>query len=305
MHPVYSIVPFAAAPTRKTFDLWNSSSTGHQRAENRLSSSTSWRQSRTSKLGNQFASGAGGGKRMFDNVGAGSKDFGRDGRKENGSWGKEAKRLRGEGWRDVGITVSKESQTERKIQKQEKKEHLDEYYEMRLGVAEENGDGVTEPRHQRGLFQNLSFYINGSTAPTVSDHKLKQILAENGGRISLGLARRRFTHVIVGRPIGKAGGAGGGLSGSKIEKEIQRVRGCGVKFVNVEWVFESLKAGKRQPEHAFEGVKTAPRGVGSVAKMFQKQGQEKDKLASLKKGPALQKDDPTGHEVSMLPNDPR
>ena len=277
MPPINQAITPAAAPIRKTFDPWNSSSTGHQRAENRLSGSTSWRQSRTRKLGNQFASGDGGGKRMFDTVEAGSKDFGRCGRNENGSWEKGVKGLREEGWRDVGIMIAKGSQAEREIQKQEKEEHQDDFPEMRLSIAEEKGDGVTKPRLRRGLFQDLSFYINGSTAPMVSDHKLKQILAENGGRISLGLARRSVTHVIVGRPNGKVGGAGGGLSGSKIEKEIQKIRGCGIKFVNVEWVLESLKAGKRQPEYAFEGVKTAPRGVGSVAKIFQKQGQEKDK----------------------------
>ncbi len=54
---------------------WNSSSTGHQRAENRLGGSTGWRQSRTSKLSHQFKSGGTGGKRVSDQVGAGSDDW--------------------------------------------------------------------------------------------------------------------------------------------------------------------------------------------------------------------------------------
>ena len=104
----------------------------------------------------------------------------------------------------------------------------------------------------------------------IGDHRLKQLLAENGARISIALGRRSVTHVIVGRPNGREGGAGGGLSGTKIQKEIQRARGCGIKFVSVEWVLESVKAGKRLGESAFVGVGTAPKGVGSVRDMFKK-----------------------------------
>jgi hypothetical protein len=96
--------PTSAAPARRTFfDPWNSSSTGHQRAENRLSGSTSWRASRGSKLGEQYRAGltGGGGKRVADTVGAGSPDFGIDGRKENGGWEKGAKGLRAGGQRSL------------------------------------------------------------------------------------------------------------------------------------------------------------------------------------------------------------
>lgn len=95
--------PTAAAPARRTFfDPWNSSSTGHQRAENRMSGSTSWRASRSLKLGEQYKGGlSGGGKRVADTVGAGSKDFGKDGRKENGGWEKGAKGLRTGGQKNL------------------------------------------------------------------------------------------------------------------------------------------------------------------------------------------------------------
>lgn len=79
-------------------------------------------------------------------------------------------------------------------------------------------------------------FVNGSTYPLVSDHRLKQLLAENGARLSIHLGRRQVTHVILGRPNGSKGdGAGGGLAGGKIEKEIRRVGGCGVKYVGAEW----------------------------------------------------------------------
>lgn len=57
------------------FDAWNSSSTGHQRAENRLGGSIGWRESRAMKLSHQFKSAGTGGKRISDLVGAGSKDW--------------------------------------------------------------------------------------------------------------------------------------------------------------------------------------------------------------------------------------
>jgi hypothetical protein len=87
---------------------------------------------------------------------------------------------------------------------------------------------------QKQIFDGLCFYINGSTAPLISDHKLKQLLAERGGKTSIGLGRRSVTHVILGT-ANSHGGAGGGLAATKIQKEIARVGGKGVKFVGVKW----------------------------------------------------------------------
>lgn len=89
--------------------------------------------------------------------------------------------------------------------------------------------------------------------------------------MSLHLGRRTVTHVILGRPAksGSSGlGAGGGLSGTKMQKEIARVRGCGVKYVDVEWVLESIKAGKRLPEAQFSNLKTAAKSQQSVYGIF-------------------------------------
>ncbi|KAL9591425.1 MAG: hypothetical protein Q9179_007733 [Wetmoreana sp. 5 TL-2023] len=107
----------------------------------------------------------------------------------------------------------------------------------------------------------------------VGDHRLKQILAENGARVSIALGRRSVTHVILGRPNGAAhgNGAGGGLAATKIQKEIQRVGGKGVKYVGVEWVLESLKAGKRLPEAQFSNITLAAKGQKSVYGMFSKE----------------------------------
>jgi len=76
MPPPKATVPLAAEPKFGAhFDAWNSSATGHQRAENRLGGSTGWRQSRASKLSYQFKSGGTGGPRISDQVGAGSENW--------------------------------------------------------------------------------------------------------------------------------------------------------------------------------------------------------------------------------------
>lgn len=100
--------PPVAKPTKSIFDPFNSSATGHQRADNSLSGSTSWRDSRHKKLREQFSAGAGGGKRVRDTVGAGSLDFGKDGRTENGGWERGAAELRVRGqqslWESLKVT---------------------------------------------------------------------------------------------------------------------------------------------------------------------------------------------------------
>ncbi|KXT13905.1 hypothetical protein AC579_2630 [Pseudocercospora musae] len=102
--------PTAAKPTKAIFDPFNSSATGHQRADNTLSGSTSWRDSRHKKLREQFSAGAGGGKRVSDTVGAGSLDFGKDGRSENGGWEIGAAGLRNGGQQSIweSMKVSKD-----------------------------------------------------------------------------------------------------------------------------------------------------------------------------------------------------
>ncbi len=112
--------------------------------------------------------------------------------------------------------------------------------EERLALARQAKEGPHEdddakPAQKRNIFDSLVIYVNGSTLPLVSDHKLKHLLSEHGARISLHLGRRQVTHVILGKPAGPNGGAGGGLAGGKLEKEIRRVGGCGIKFVGVEW----------------------------------------------------------------------
>ncbi|KAL2005321.1 hypothetical protein VTN00DRAFT_2532 [Thermoascus crustaceus] len=135
----------------------------------------------------------------------------------------------------------------------------------------------------RGIFSGLTIYINGSTYPLISDHRLKHLLVSNGAEIAITLGRRKVTHVILGKHNGINGigsGCGGGLSALKLQREIERVGGCGIRFVGVEWVLESLKASKRLPESRFadKTLHMASRRQPSVLGMFSDLNRKKRKV---------------------------
>ncbi|KIW10165.1 hypothetical protein PV08_11126 [Exophiala spinifera] len=311
-------LPSAPQPTRVYFDPFNSSSTGHQRAENRLSGSTSWRDSRSYKLGHQFrdSSGRGGEQHLSDLVGAGSENFGKDGRKENGDWEPGAPGLRERGWQDIrGLLGDSRKRRNKSIEDdigqedgpvpQPKRPRTpkphgncekpcrnleDSTIDDHHHADDDDDDGVRNDaprptaakRISRGkseesslvqtpqIFRNLNMYLNGSTAPLVSDHKLKQIFSRHGGNTSIALGRRTVTHVIIGADCG------GGLAAGKIQKEATLVGGKGIKYVTAQWVLDSVEKGIRQPEARYapknlEG-KIGGSGQGSVRNMFLKRG---------------------------------
>ncbi|RYP02936.1 hypothetical protein DL764_005513 [Monosporascus ibericus] len=259
----------------QSFDPWNTSSTGHQRAENRLAASTGWRDSRNTKLLSQFQGGAGGGRRVSDKVGAGSKD-----------WVPKAKALispemRARARNSVADMLAKPGIMKRTTaslastgseapSKNARGGSLTTEEELAAQRRAEDEQREAEKGRPKQIFDGVVVYVNGSTHPLVSDHKLKQLLAEHGGRLSTHLGRRQVTHVILGRPTGRGDGAGGGLASGKLQREIQKVGGCGVKFVDVEWVLESIRAGKRLVEAKFSNLKIASRGQPSVYGMYTK-----------------------------------
>ncbi len=245
---------------RERLDPWNSVSTGHQKdGNNRLAGSTGWRQSRTSKLAAQFRGGPGGGRRIADSVGAGSVSFGQDGRKASGGWERGASGLRratgcadvGEMLKERGSKVTKTTTTSTVKLSVHKRDTPGERSKKRRHECDESQPSgpADQAKRPRKVFDGLCFYINGSTAPAVSDHRLKHMIAENGGRVAIGLARKTVTHVVLGAPNNASlGRCGGGLAASKFEKEVRRIGGHAVKYVTVEWVLESLKSGRRMPE---------------------------------------------------------
>ncbi|KAH7081720.1 hypothetical protein BKA63DRAFT_405543 [Paraphoma chrysanthemicola] len=278
------------APAARTFfDPWNSSSTGHQRAENRLSGSTSWRASRNLKLSEQYKGGLrGGGKRVADTVGAGSENFGKDGRKENGGWEKGAPGLRTGGQQSLVEIWGASKSSIKTVQAKDFRKAtttLNDIAALQTTAEElENDDGkssmdsaqdesdmASSKPLDKQIFSGLCFYINGSTAPLISDHKLKHMLAAHGARQSIALGRRSVTHVLLGT-ASSHGGAGGGLAASKIQKEIAKTGGKAVKFITAEWVLESVKADCRLPESRFSPLKFAPKGQNSVFGPFYPSG---------------------------------
>lgn len=103
-------------------------------------------------------------------------------------------------------------------------------------------DDTLEPPsapQEKQIFEGLCFYVNGSTAPFVSDHKLKHLLSAHGARHSITLGRRTVTHVILGT-VNANGGCGGALAATKIQKEVTRTGGKAVKYITVEWYVFAL-----------------------------------------------------------------
>ncbi|KAI0851234.1 hypothetical protein F5Y00DRAFT_230704 [Daldinia vernicosa] len=270
-----SEIPKAPEPKYgQVFDSWNSSATGHQRAENHLGRSTGWRQSRNLKLTSQFKGGPGGGSRVSDTVGTGSKDWDPKLKAlvtpELRSRAKCSVRdmLAKPGIMATSIPSSSTSTAPDPNSMPDDKDKgcsgptaEEKLMSQRKTEDEAREAGKAQPKR---IFDGVVVYINGSTHPLISDHKLKHILAEHGARTSINLGRRQVTHVILGRPTGGSRGAGGGLAGGKLQKEIQKVGGCGMKYIGAEWVLESIKAGKRLPEARFSNLKMASRGQQSV-----------------------------------------
>lgn len=247
-------------PRARPFDGYNSTSTGHQVADgNRLAGSTSWRLSRTYKLEHQFRGLEG---RVADLVGAGASEAHEDGgsrnsREQETRLAEKAARVDGKdirGFFSGGGPGQEKSKNEAgfesrmnsgndikaRIDTGAQARHSNKHIVTTSTIT--NAPKLPSVEVHQGkssqsqIFKGLNIYINGSTMPLIGDHKLKQLLATHGANMSIGLARRTVTHVIVGKQVGGSElGVGGGLAAGKMQKEIATMRGKGVKFVSVEW----------------------------------------------------------------------
>ncbi|GIC84964.1 uncharacterized protein Aud_000791 [Aspergillus udagawae] len=265
------------------FDPWNSSATGHQRAENPYSNTTSWRETRRAKLAIQFA-----GDTTKTNGGSGNGGEGRG----DWKWLSAAEASRNQlGCRDIrtmmgttrkrasaSASAADEHVTGGKCKKGKTETETDILDTQTEPEPETEAEAESKPQDdedesgekKRKILTGTTIYINGSTMPHISDHRLKSLLVSHGAQVAISLARRSVTHVIVGKPnAGPAGraGAGGGLAAGKLQREISRGGWRGVKVVGVEWALESIKAGKRLSEGRFAMV-LAPGGQRSVMEMF-------------------------------------
>lgn len=250
--PPKPTLPKAAEPKYgRNFDPWNSVALGHQRAETK--GPQGWRDNRTWKLQNQLAGGHSGGDRLSDRVGAGSEDYDeqrqilipKEVRARAANSVMDMLRKPGTMSSSSSRPASKSPEKELSKEQQEAGEEDRSVTTGEIPTASpqqregKDDEASTKAEGKSGgggkIFDGLVIYVNGSTHPLISDHKLKHLLAQNGARMSIHLGRRQVTHVILGKPSGPNGGAGGGLAGGKLEKEIRRVGGCGVKYVGVEW----------------------------------------------------------------------
>ncbi|KAG0636543.1 BRCA1 C terminus domain-containing protein [Tuber brumale] len=126
------------------------------------------------------------------------------------------------------------------------------------GEEEEEEDGVgVEVEGRKNIFVGCTIYVNGSTAPLISDVELKRALVANGAAVTTGMSRKRVTHVVLAKPVdgglgnGGGGGIGGGLAAGKLQKEVLMKKGNGPRYVRVEWVLESIAAEKRLAESKY------------------------------------------------------
>ena len=229
-----------------SFDPWNSSATGHQRADS-STSGTAWRRTREEKLARQFNSVSGDCTDSLGDVTSLRKE-------EKGEWvwaHTNREELRDPGQRDIRSMMcvgkrprdmsdsgkdGESSQRKLKVSKvaglgvNASISSLDELCSSPLSLSSEFKD---VPQ----VFKGVTVYINSTYHPRVSDHYLKRLLTIHGATISLSLSRK-VSHVIVGRPnVGPGMGSGGGLAASKLQKEILRGGWKGIKVVFVEWYF--------------------------------------------------------------------
>lgn len=227
-------LPPAAQPQiGNSYDPWNSTSTGHQRSEGRIG--IGWRDSRALKMQNQFAGKYGGGERLADTYGPGAEDYDEKLRAQvpKEMQARMKNNVANMLMRPGSMKAAMETAVSTKPGMSVNKDCADG--EKLLGRRKVESEQHDEGLKGQGLFDGLVVFVNGSTHPLISDYKLKRLLAEHGARLSIHLARRQVTHVILGRPASGGQGCGGGLAGGKLEKEIRRVGGCGVKYVGVEW----------------------------------------------------------------------
>lgn len=220
----------------------------------------------------------------------------------NGHWEPGAPRLREEGWQDIRGLIGRSTKRKHDITVGSDKENVegkrlrtetpsaenskvdggvcakfslrnikvDETHESEKEIDQQSPSSSGGSEYPQ-IFKFLNLYLNGSTAPLVSDHRLKQLWVQHGGEVSIGLGRRTVTHVILGEGIS----GGGGLASSKIQKEVTRVRGKGIKYVNVKWVLDSIEKGRKLSEAGYSvAEKTGGARQTSVKDTFAAKGKK-------------------------------
>ncbi|KAF8422685.1 hypothetical protein EV426DRAFT_574993 [Tirmania nivea] len=212
---------------QQTNDIYNATSTGHQ-AGNGVSKPISWHKSRSSKLQQQFQNHP----HSLSKVGItpettksphtpGSLKLGEEGNPSVATVAEPVTTQAGpprEQDEDTSLCTS-----------------TGPSHTLTISISTTAPTPKPRPMHTTAtkIFTNCTIYVNGTTAPAISDLVLKRLLCTHGASIATMLARRSVTHVILGKPS-SAGGAGGGLAARKLQKELMK-NGKLIKFVSVQW----------------------------------------------------------------------
>jgi hypothetical protein len=286
-----------ALPSRKIFDPWNLNSAGHQKAENALGGTIAWRESRENKLYNQFRAGKSGGRRVADLVGAGATGSGKI-----GDWIKGLKQDSKQPTIRECLATGRQRRSQRISQRQviplTKPPSLGNPSQP-LASSPPDQSPTSQPSATLNptIFANVVIYINGSTLPLISDHAIRQLIVQHGGRTSIALLRKTVTHVIL-TPKAAAPAtapdappstlaaeirgldreralrqvtAGGGLAAGKVAREVVlggSGRGERVLYVSPAWVLDSVKAGRRLSERNYMDWRFVAARQGSVMRYF-------------------------------------
>ncbi|KAK7060500.1 hypothetical protein VNI00_001265 [Paramarasmius palmivorus] len=113
-----------------------------------------------------------------------------------------------------------------------------EYFEDRNRKLEVQGSASSSSSESTSVLRNVRAYIDGFLDNT-TDIEMKRIVREAGGQILATAAGA--THILTSQP----------LSGSKTHKILTKKSKIHVHVVRPQWVFDSIKAGKRRPERDY------------------------------------------------------
>ena len=139
----------------------------------------------------------------------------------------------------IAAAISSTTASKPGVKKKKKEEEQDGGKEEEEGEAGVEAE-VEREKKKKNIFAGCTVYVNGSTAPLISDVELKRVLVANGAVVTTVMSRKRVSHVVLAKPVdglgsGGGGGIGGGLAAGKLQKEILTKKGNGVRYVRVEW----------------------------------------------------------------------
>lgn len=127
--------------------------------------------------------------------------------------------------------------------------------ELAVEAREGDDDKAGSVSLRSRIFAGCDFYVNGYTGTRIGDMELKKLLAVHGGNVRQ-LPSATVTHIITGV-----------LSATKAQKVlVGATHGRKKKVVRVDWVLDSVKAGKRLGEAAYGVI--ANEGQPTLASSF-------------------------------------